>query len=167
MTKHKSKNSLERLQKISPYLISGVTILALVFIGSIDKHSSEVSLSLDNFAANNYDVSTDQLSELYVVADLSDALGLASAADVASNYIITNTMYDAGQTSTGKLEKPNLTNVGTSRGIIEHTVAEGENIEEIAWRLSSKYSSELKFYKGLSFQKIALDLNLKKTNCHH
>lgn len=132
MTKRKKKVSFERWKGVFPYLIAGVVTLALVIIGSLDKHNSEVSLSLSSFAANNYDVSTDQLSELYVVADLSDALGLASASDVASNYIVTNTMYDSGQTSAGKLEKPNITNVTASRGVIEHTVEEGEDVNAIA-----------------------------------
>ena len=136
MTKRKKKVNLERWKSFLPYFVAGVITLALVTIGSLDKRNSEVSLSLSSFAANNYDVSTDQLSELYVVADLSDALGLASASDVASNYIITNTMYDSGQTSAGKLEKPNITNITASRGVIEYTVAEGEDVNTIA----SKYN---------------------------
>lgn len=135
MTKKKQKFDFERWKGFLPYLIAGVFTLALVIAGSIDKNNSEVSLSLDSFAANDYKVSTDQLSELYVVADLSDALGLASASDVASNYIITDTMYDSGQTSVGKLEKPNITNIAASRGVVEYTVQEGESMESIA----SKY----------------------------
>lgn len=132
MTKRKKKINFERWKGVFPYLIAGVVTLALVIVGSLDKHNSEVSLSLSSFAAKNYDVSTDQLSELYVVADLSDALGLASASDVASNYIVTNTMYDSGQTSAGKLEKPSITNIAASRGVIEYTVEEGEDINTIA-----------------------------------
>lgn len=135
MTKKKQKIDFERWKGFLPYLIAGIFTLALVIAGSIDKNNSEVSLSLDSFAANDYKVSTDQLSELYVVADLSDALGLASASDVASNYIITDTMYDSGQTSVGKLEKPNITNIAASRGVVEYTVQEGESMESIA----SKY----------------------------
>ena len=132
--KHKNKIKTEWWKGVLPYVIAGIITLSLVFVGSLDKNNAEVSLSLANFAANDYNVSTDQLSELYMVADLSDALGLASASDVASNYIITNTMYDAGQTSTGKLEKPNITNIEASRGVIEYTVKEGESMEEIADR---------------------------------
>lgn len=132
MTKSKKRFDIKRYKHITPYIAVGLVTLVLVFVGSIDKHSSEVSLSLDTFAANDYNVSTDQLTELYMVADLSDTLGLASAPDVASNYIITNTMYDSGQTSTGKLEKPNITNIAVSRGVIEYTVEEGEDVDTIA-----------------------------------
>ena len=41
-------------------------------------------------------------------------------------------MYDAGQTATGKLEKPSITNITVSRGVIEYVVAEGETMESIA-----------------------------------
>ena len=107
-------------------------VIGLVFWGSLDKHNNESGLSLDTFAANDYNVSVDQMSELYVVADLSDTLGLASATDVASNYVITNTMHDTGQTSASKLEKPSLTNVASSRGVVEYVVKEGETMESIA-----------------------------------
>ena len=68
-----------------PYILVGAITIGVALLGSIDKQNTDISLSLDTFAANNYNVSVDQMSELYVVADLSDALGLASASDVASN----------------------------------------------------------------------------------
>ena len=146
------KFDFKRYKGIIPYVAVGIITLALVSIGSIDKHSSEVSLSLDTFAANDYNVSTDQLTELYMVADLSDTLGLASAPDVASNYIITNTMYDSGQTATGKLEKPNITDIAVSRGVIEYTVEEGESMDTIA----AKY--------GITTDDIRWSNNLKDTD---
>ena len=133
MTKRKKSHFKERLGKVLPYFLVGGVTLGLVFVGSLDKQNQDVNLSLDTFATSDYNVSVDQMSELYMVADLSDAMGLASASDVASNYVITTTMYDSGQTSaTGKLEKPSLTDAGVSRGIVEHTVTEGENIDMIA-----------------------------------
>ena len=146
------KIDFRHYKHVIPYVAVGLITLALVFVGSIDKHNSEVSLSLDTFVANDYNVSTDQLTELYMVADLSDALGLASAPDVASNYIITNTMYDSGQTSAGKLEKPNITNIAVSRGVIEYTVGEGESMETIA----AKY--------GVTTDDIRWSNNLKTTD---
>lgn len=134
MTRRKKKTDYSWIKKVVPYVLSGGLVLGLVFGGSLNKQSGDVTLSLDAFAANDYNVSVDQLSELYVVADLSDSLGLASASDVASNYMVTTTMYDSGQTSAGKLEKPSLTNVVVSRGVIEHVVAEGENVDTIAAR---------------------------------
>ena len=133
MTKKKSRPKFGWLKDAWPYIVASIAILALVFVGSLDKRSSEMNLSLDAFAENNYKISVDQLSELYVVADLSDALGLASASDVASNYVTTTSMYDAGQTSaTGKIEKPNITSLAISRGVVEYVVVEGDTMESIA-----------------------------------
>ena len=131
MIKNK-KRDFKRLKQYLPYFLVGVATLIVVGIGSLDKRSADANLSLDAFGANDYKISVDQLSELYVVADLSDVLGLASASDVASNYVIANTMYDAGQTSSGKLEKPNITDIVASRGVIEYTVLDGEDAETIA-----------------------------------
>ena len=129
--KHQFWNGFKR---VLPYLLTGVGVLGLVFVGSIDKQRGDNSLSLSSFATENQnEVSVDQISELYTVAGLSDSLGLASASDVGSNYVMVNAMHDAGQTSTnGKLEKPNLTDVDDSRGVIEYTVQEGDNIDTIA-----------------------------------
>ena len=132
MTKKKHKLNFERLKGFLPYLLIGAVTFAIVFVGSLDKHSSDINLSLDAFAESNYKISVDQLSALYVVADISDTLGLASASDVASNYVVTSSMYEAGQTSTGKLEKPSITDITISRGVISHTVAEGETMASIA-----------------------------------
>lgn len=148
----KKKNQFwKKFKRVLPYILSATAIIGLVFVGSMDKKNQGASLSLSSFAQDDYsDVSVDQMSELYMVADLSDALGLASAQDVASNFVITTTMYDSGQTSaTGKLEKPSLTDVGASRGVIEHTVAEGENVEVLA----AKY--------GISADQIRWSNNLK------
>lgn len=132
MTRRRERTGFSWIKDLLPYVVAGGLVIGLVFWGSLDKQSGDTTLSLDSFAANDYNISVDQLSELYVVADLSDALGLASASDVASNYMVTTTMYDSGQTSAGKLEKPNLTNIVVSRGVIEHVVEEGENIDTIA-----------------------------------
>ncbi|MBQ3296780.1 LysM peptidoglycan-binding domain-containing protein [Candidatus Saccharibacteria bacterium] len=131
MSKRKKFN-LKKFEGVLPYAAVGILTLGVVALGSIDKQNADVNLSLETFVANGYDVSVDQMSELYVVADLSDALGLASASDVASNYVITTTMYDSGQTAVGKLEKPALTSVDASRGVVERTLNEGETLDTLA-----------------------------------
>ena len=132
MTKNKKKFDLGRYKKVLPYIVASVLTLVLVFVGSLDKYSSGANLSLDTFAVDNYGTSVDQLSEFYMVADLSDALSLASASDVASNYVMVNAMYKSGQISTGKIEKPSIIDIPASRGVIEHLVEDGENMDTIA-----------------------------------
>lgn len=134
MTKKKSK-FINGVKRVAPYILAGAAVIGLVFVGSLDKQNQEANLSLSSFAENDYStISVDQMSELYMVADLSDSLGLASAPDVASNYVAATLMYESGQTATGKLEKPNLTDADASRGVIEYTVQEGEDIDDIAVR---------------------------------
>ena len=151
MTK-KSNKTWNNIKQILHYFLAGVLTLAIVILGSIDKNQSGTTLNLDAFAKNDYDVSVDQLSEMYIVADLSDALGLASASDVASNYVVTTSMYDAGQTATGKLEKPSITNITVSRGVIEYVVQEGDTMESIAAK------------NGLTTDQIRWSNNLKNTS---
>ncbi|MBQ6313296.1 LysM peptidoglycan-binding domain-containing protein [Candidatus Saccharibacteria bacterium] len=147
MTKRKSKK-LGQLKIFLPYFLLGFLTLIIIILGSVDKRSADINISLDTIASSDYKTSVDQLSELYVVADLSDVLNLASAPDVASNYVIVNTMRDAGQTLTGKLEKPNITYIVASRGIEKYTVLEGENVDTIAAKFKVS-SDQIRWSNGL------------------
>ena len=131
MTENKS-TKWESFKRILPYILTAVITILVVFLGSLNKGENGTTLSMDSFAKADNDISVDQLSEMYVVADLSNALSLASASDVASNYVVATSMYDAGQTATGKLEKPSITNIDSSRGVIEYVVGEGETMDSIA-----------------------------------
>ncbi len=146
---------MERFGHILPYILSGGLVLTLVFVGSLDKHNQETSLSLDTFANDETaNVSVDQMSELYVVADLSDVLGLASASDVASNYVSATSIYNSGIASSGKLEKPSITNVDASRGVIKYEVKEGENIDIIAARYGAS-ADQIRWSNGLKTVEVA------------
>ena len=122
----------ESFKRILPYILAGTATILVVFFGSLSKQESVTTLSFDSFAKANSDISVDQLSELYVVANLSNALSLVSASDVASNYVVATSMYDAGQTATGKLEKPSITDIAISRGVVEYVVVEGDTMDSIA-----------------------------------
>ena len=153
MTKKKKKINLDKIKKVLPYIVTSAVVLGAVIIGSIDKNSNDNTLNLNSFSAEGYKVSVDQISELYVVADVSDALNLASAQDVASNYVITAAMYGTGQTSNGKLEKPNITDIIASRGVIEYVVKEGESMDSIAakYKLST---DQIRWSNGLKTTEI-------------
>ncbi len=134
MAKRKTKKKLERVKGALPYAVATAVVVGVAAVGTFSKESAGATLNLEAFVQNDYKVSVDQMSELYMVADISDALGLASAQDVASNYVLTTSMYDAGQTTTGKIEKPSITNIAVSRGVVEYTVKEGESLDTIAAR---------------------------------
>lgn len=154
MTKKHIRIDFKKIKEFLPYIVTGVVTLGIVFVGSLDKQKPTATVSLDSFADSDNSMSIDQISELYVVADLSDTLRLASASDVASNYVIATAMYDAGQTSTGKLEKPNLTDVGAREWVIEYTVQEGETMDEIASRYGIT-TDQIRWSNGLKTTAIA------------
>ncbi len=151
----KKKINLEWLKGVWPYIVASVVVLGLVILGSLDKQNAGASLSLDNFAASDYNISVDQMTELYTVAGVSDALGLASATDVAANYVMTTTMYNSGQTSAGKLEKPAITNIDDSRGVIEHTLAEGESLDTLAAEYGIT-TDQIRWSNGLKTTNVAV-----------
>lgn len=131
------KNSLKfdwgGVRRALPYAVVALITLVVAGVGTHNKLSSDVELGLNQVAGVDDTVSVDQLSELYIVADISDALGLASATDVASSYVVANSMYTSGQTvATSKFEKPNITDVQASRGVLTYTVKDGDTMESIA-----------------------------------
>ncbi len=130
----KKKIDFQKLRTILLYLLSGAAIIAILFVGMLDK-SNKSNIDLTALSLSDTNISTDQISELYVVADLSDALNLASAEDVAYNYVATSALYAIGQTSSGsgKIEKNTIVDTSSfSRGVITYTVAEGEDMDAIA-----------------------------------
>lgn len=163
MTKKRKKIDFSRLKKLLPYFVAAASIFTVVFVGSLDKQNFEMNLNLDAFAENNYKISVDQLSELYVVADLSDSLGLASASDVASNYVVTSSMYEAGQTSTGKIEKPSITNIQTARKFTEYVVLEGDTMESIATKFGLT-TDQIRWSNGLKTTAVSLGNKLLLPN---
>lgn len=132
MTKKHKTLKLEWLKKTWPYILAGAFTLALVFVGSLDKNNSNISLSMNALAKADQTVSVDQMTALYTVASVSDSLNLASASTAASNYIIVNSMHDAGQTAEGRVEKPNAPLSLKRAGFETYTVEDGDTIESIA-----------------------------------
>lgn len=159
MTK-KKKFDFEGIKRALPYLAAGVLTLGIAIAGTVAKQQTEVNLNLDTYAKSDYGVSVDQLSELYMVADLSDVLGLASAQDVASSYVVASTMYTSGQTTTtAKMDKPNITDVPSSRGVIEYVVKDGDTMETIA----AKYgltTDQIRWSNGLKTTEVSPGMTL-------
>ncbi len=133
MTKTSKKHKIELLKKILPYFCAAIAIMGLVVVGSIDKEHKDTTLDVSLFSDEDYIISTDQLSELYIVASLSSALNLASTDDVAANYVITMALYKTGQASAEKLTKTTLIDTSTiRRRVTEYTVRAGESMDDIA-----------------------------------
>lgn len=135
--------------KFLPYAAAFLAILGIAKVGSDSKNDlNNDSLNMNAFAASDYDVSADQLSALYVVANVSDSLNLASVETVASNYVMVSVMKEISQTSTDKIEKPNLVNTNFSRGVQNYVVNEGETMATIAAR-NGLTTDQIRWSNGL------------------
>ena len=135
--KSKKTAIISKTKHILPYFGMFLVILAVVIFGSKNKTTSETgSLKMESLASNNFEsVSTDQLSEFYVVASLADSMNLASTDAISSNYVIVTVMNESGQTAANKLEKKeysDITNVGFRCGVNNYTVSNGESMDSIA-----------------------------------
>ncbi|MDO4612241.1 MAG: CHAP domain-containing protein, partial [Candidatus Saccharibacteria bacterium] len=65
----------------------------------------------------------------------SDALGLASAGEVATNFVTVSALHNVGQSSDGKVDLPTITDttdIVVASGVLEHTVGAGETLDSIA-----------------------------------
>lgn len=155
------KKSSKLVQKplfraLLPYIIATVAIIGLVFVGSVNKANySSDSLNMESLASNNFNsVSTDQLTEFYVVATLADSMKLASSETVASNYVTVSVMRNAGQSSADKIEKPTIADTShlARCGVNSYTVTDADSMDSIA----DKY--------GVSVDQIRWSNRLKNTD---
>ena len=117
-----------------PYILAFFAIMGLLVFGSRDKGASTSSVSIASLASNNFNVSSDQLSEFYAVAHLADSMNLYSSETLSGNFISVSVMKDAGQSSTEKLEKPTVIDISdlSRDGIKTHIVSAGESMASIA-----------------------------------
>lgn len=121
-----------RIRQFLPYVAVFLAILSVAKIGADTKLANNSSLNMQNFVENGYNVSADQLSELYVVASLSSSFNLASVETVSGNYVTVSVMKEISQTSTDLIEKPNFVGTNISRGVQTYTVKDGETMASIA-----------------------------------
>ena len=135
MIANKTKFKKKLFRQFIPYALVFIALIGLVFVGSLDKKDNSgnapIMLAMGN---NNYDVSVDQISELYIVAEIAQNVNLESKNYLNMDYASAVAQYSMNQTSTttATLEKPNLVNTSLSRGVIVYTVTDGESMESIA-----------------------------------
>lgn len=155
MTKKTVKSRRILSGEFAMYGLVFCAILAFVFFGSANKTAKkDSSLDMNSIYANNFKVSADQISEFKVVSELASSMRLASSDIINNNYTTVAIMQDVGQTTLAeKLEKPDIVDTShLSRGIITHTVSDGENMDTIA----AKY--------GVTATQIRWSNSLKNTN---
>lgn len=129
----KEHKFLHAIGRFFPYLLCAVLIFGVAKIGSDSKNAAgAASLNMNTMAANDYSISADQLSELYVVASISNSLNLASVDAVSSNYVAASVLKEVAQTNTDKIEKPGFVSMAVSRGVETYIVSDGDSMATIA-----------------------------------
>jgi len=156
----KEHKFLRAIGRFLPYLLSAVLIFGVAKIGSDSKNTAgATSLNMNTMAANDYSISADQLSELYVVASISDSLNLASVDSVSSNYVAASVLKEVAQTNTDKIEKPGFVSVVVSRGVDNYIVSEGDTMASIA----AKYgvtTDQIRWSNGLKTTDVVVGTKL-------
>ena len=155
MTTKKSKK-FQFIRKNWGYFLIAVVVVLVAVFGSRDKLAiSDQSMSMASIAASNYQVTTDQITQFYMVAELADDLNLASANLASTNYTTIQILQQDSQivNESGKISKPTVVDISDiSRGVINYTVKDGESMEQIA----AKY--------GLTTDQVRWSNNLKTTS---
>ncbi len=143
--------------KALPYLGITALVIGIAAYGTLNKDEEIASnMNMQSIASNDYSVSTDQISEFYLVSELASTMRLPTAEAVNVNYNSLTVMHDIGQVSTdnlNKLEKPDIVDTShLSRGVVSYTVGEGETLASIA----QKY--------GITETQLRWSNNLKDSN---
>ncbi|MBQ3352472.1 LysM peptidoglycan-binding domain-containing protein [Candidatus Saccharibacteria bacterium] len=137
MTAKKSKK-FKFIRNNWAYILVAAAVFAVAFFGSRDKNlSPDDSMSMNSIVYGSSQISTDQVSQFYIVAEMANSMNLASANLADTNYDTVVLLQQNSQIpdDTGKLAKPihvNLTDV--PRGIFQYTIRTGESLDTVAAR---------------------------------
>ncbi|MBR3131546.1 LysM peptidoglycan-binding domain-containing protein [Candidatus Saccharibacteria bacterium] len=116
------------------YILAAGAIIATAYFGSQNKTVEADGIPIMMaISDNNYSVSIDQLSELYIVAEIANNVSLSSSSYLNMDYISAVTQYSINQTASTRIEKTNIVDTSSlAKGVIEYEVAPGESMEGIA-----------------------------------
>ncbi len=147
MSKRKKNNSQSDPKRYILYTVTAALIVAVAFFGSKNKDAETTSsLNISSIANDNYNISTDQMSEFYLVANTASSLDLASVDIIGSNYVTVSVMREVGQTGSdaSSIEKPTYIDASSfSHGVIVYTVKEGDTMDSILSELNEAYSTSI------------------------
>ena len=166
MIAKKSSTSVKKRgpRRAWPYILCFILVMATVVLGSINKNTDYAAnaSSMESIASNNYNVSADQLSEFYIVSELASSMQLPTAEAVNVNYNSLSVLRDISQTTTDKIEKPDI--VDTSNlahgGFATHVVADGESLDSIAAEYGVTVT-QIRWSNGLSSTDVSAGTELR------
>jgi len=120
--------------RVIGYILAAATALGMAYFGSQNKVTEENGVPIMMaISDSNYSVSVDQLSELYIVAEIANNVSLSSSSYLNMDYISAVTQYSINQTASTRIEKTNIVDTSSlAKGVIEYEVGNGETMEAIA-----------------------------------
>ena len=136
------------LTKILPYAAVFAVIFAVMFFGTQNQRSNNTKPITANFDDNNFTVTSDQVSEFYIVANIANTVDLPSTASISENYVTINKIYETtGTTNTSgssTIEKPTVIDVSDLNidQVVTHTVAQGDTLANIIVKYNSKATKD-------------------------
>ena len=133
-TKKSSKDNTNPFLRIVGYALAALAIFGVVYFGSQSKTVEENGVPIMMaISDNNYSVSVDQLSELYIVAEIANNVSLSSSSYLNMDYISAVTQYSINQTAVTRIEKTNIVDTSSlAKGVIEYEVGPNESMDDIA-----------------------------------
>ncbi|MBQ3294027.1 LysM peptidoglycan-binding domain-containing protein [Candidatus Saccharibacteria bacterium] len=133
-TKKTQKTDHHPFLRAVGYVLSAAAVFGLVYYGSQNKTAEENGVPIMMaISDSNYSVSVDQLSELYIVAEIANNVSLSSSSYLNMDYISAVTQYSINQTASSRIEKTNIVDTSSlAKGVIEYEVGAGESMENIA-----------------------------------
>ena len=139
---------------------------ALMYIGSQNNNQGIKAPIAAVFNDASFSVTADQISETYTVADIANTVTLPSAATIAENYVTVNAIYEStGTTSTSGtvIVKPSIIDTSNlSRGVITHTVEQGESIDSILkkYKLTGVTKDQVRWSNGMKTEELTVGQKL-------
>ena len=139
---------------------------ALMYIGSQNNNQGIKATIAAVFNDASFSVTADQISETYTVADIANTVTLPSAATIAENYVTVNAIYEStGTTSTSGtvIVKPSIIDTSNlSRGVITHTVEQGESIDSILkkYKLTGVTKDQVRWSNGMKTEELTVGQKL-------
>ena len=132
--KKSSQSAKNPFLRAVSYVLSALAVFGIVYLGSQNKTAKQDGVPIMMaISDNNYAVSVDQLSELYIVAEIANNVSLSSSSYLNMDYISAVTQYSINQTASTRIEKTNIVDTSSlAKGVIEYEVGAGESMESIA-----------------------------------
>ena len=120
--------------KLIPYGLAFALIFAIMHFGSQTAEDAIKTPIVRAFEDTSFNITTDQVSEAYTVANIANAISIPSTSSIAENYVTVTELYEtanvANTSSNQVIEKPSIIDTSNliSGGVVSYVVKDGDTI---------------------------------------